>query len=343
MNTPLENTLPTGIRKAAIPVASLDMAEADSVLEALEPDQAARIRQAMVDLGRIDPHEQRRVIEEFHRVETMVPEKQPAGIELDDRLAEKLLPWPIPSLAEKSPGGQPADSPAGNTPVFGFLQKAEDEKLAGVLSGERPQMIALVLSHLPPELAGRVLARFSPSQQVDVVHRLIALEETDPQILHEVEEALRSRLSQHVGVQQRPAVGMKALAGILEASSGQLSLQILDNLAAFDRPLAERLSPQPLAFNQLVRLDDTTLEIIFRSLEPDLIAAALLDAPPELGERVRSCLPCRDAESLRQRLADPGPILLSDMEDAQQRVIDHARRLAIEGAADLPRGDPTQP
>ena len=83
MNTLLENTLPTGIRKAAILVASLDMAEADSVLDALEPAQAARVRQAMVDLGRIDPQEQRRVIEEFRRVETMMPEKQPAGIELD--------------------------------------------------------------------------------------------------------------------------------------------------------------------------------------------------------------------------------------------------------------------
>ena len=212
-----------------------------------------------------------------------------------------------------------------------------------MLAGERPQMIALVLSHLPPELAGRVLAKLPASQQVDVVHRLIALEETDPQILHEVEEALRWRLSQHVGVQPRPAVGMKALAGILEASAGRLSLQILDNLAAYDRPLAERLSPQPLPFDQLVRLEDTTLETIFRSLEPDLIATALLDAPPELTDRVTSRLPCRETQALRQKLACPGPILLSDMEDAQQRVIDHARRLAIEGAIDLPRGDSTQP
>jgi len=321
MNTPLENPLPAGIRKAAILVASLDMAEADSVLDALEPAQAARVRQAIVDLGQIDPQEQRRVIEEFRRVETMVPEKQPAGIELDDRLAE---------------------APAENSPPFGFLQEAEDENLAGVLAGERPQMIALVLSHLPPELAGRVLAKLSPSLQVDVVHRLIALEETDPQILHEVEEALRSRLSQHVGVQRRPAVGMKALAGILEASAGQLGRQILDNLAAYDQPLAERLSPQPLPFDQLVRLHDTTLETIFRSLEPDLIAAALLDAPPELTDRVINCLPCRDTQALRQKLAHPGPILLSDLEDAQQRVVDHARCLAIEGAIDLPRGDSTQ-
>ena len=93
----------------------------------------------------------------------------------------------------------PADSraaPAGHP--FRFLQETEAEKLVRVLGSERPQTIALVLSHLSPVRAGAVLARLPENVQVDVIHRLVDLEETDPEILREVEEALRSRLSQQV-------------------------------------------------------------------------------------------------------------------------------------------------
>ena len=86
---------------------------------------------------------------------------------------------------------------------FGFLHEAEEENLAQLLAGERPQTIALVLSHLPAERAGDVLARFAPVQQVEVVRRLVDLENSDPEALHDVERALESRLSQQFASRQR--------------------------------------------------------------------------------------------------------------------------------------------
>ena len=128
---------------------------------------------------------------------------------------------------------------------FRFLQETEAEKLVRVLGSERPQTIALVLSHLAPVRAGAVLARLPENVQVDVIHRLVDLEETDPEILREVEEALRSRLSHaSVEMQRRRVAGLQAVAGILQATDGRVGMQILDNLASRDRALAEKLGPR---------------------------------------------------------------------------------------------------
>jgi flagellar motor switch protein FliG len=237
------STQDDGIRKAAILVASLDRATADVVLDQLAPQQAQRVRQFLVELDEdsIDAKEQRRVIDEFFRVGPMVPKREPPGIELDERLARRL------SMPQTDSTADAACRPlASDSRPFRFLHEAEAEKLARVLAGERPQTIALVLSHLPADRAGSVLVRLQGALQADVVRRLVDLEETDPQILRDVERALESHLSQHVRMQRRRVAGMKAIAGILEASQSRVGMQILDNLATYDQHLAERLSPPAL-------------------------------------------------------------------------------------------------
>jgi len=337
----------SGIRKAAILVASLDMAGADAILDQLEPEQAARVRRTVVDLGQIDPQEQRRVIDEFRRIGPMVPDRQPPGIELDDRLARKLAARPNRVFSVLSPSEKPrardraaeTETGAATAKPFSFLQKAEADKLARTLDGERPQTIALVLSQIPPEQAGCVLAQFSAALQAEVIQRLVELEETDPEILREVEQALQSRLSVHVEPRRRRVAGMKAISDILEASGGGIGARILENLAEHDGTLAERLGPRAIQFQELTELDDASLRAIFQVAEPELTFVALVGASPRLIERIARHLSPDEAATLRHKLDHPGPIRLSDVEDARCRVAETARRLAAEGVVELPQND----
>ncbi len=284
-----------GIRKAAVLVSGLDSSEADAVLDALGPEQAACVRDAMIALREIDTQEQRHVIDEFRRVGTMVPDKQPAGIELSD-------------------------------PPFCYLQETDVERLADVLADERPQTIALVLSQLPPERAGRVLAKLHGPLQVEVIHRLVDLEETDPEVLRDVDRALRSQLTPHFANGRRRVAGMDAVAEIIEAAGDRLSMKILDNLAEHDRALAERFCPAAVEFDDLARFDDATLLEIFRSVEPELMMTALIGAPPELIDRFTGCLPHHEAEALRVELDHPGPVRLNDVDAAREHIATFSRR-----------------
>jgi flagellar motor switch protein FliG len=162
--------------------------------------------------------------------------------------------------------------------------------------------------------------------QAEVVRRLVDLEETDPVILREVEKALEARLSRQVQMQRRRVAGIGAISGILEESSGDVSMAILDNLAVRDHTLAEQLGPPPLHFDDLEELDDASLAAAFRAVEPPWVMPALLGASPRLIERALSGLPYDQAEEIRSQLQNPGPIRLSDVETARKRIAEIARR-----------------
>jgi len=224
------------------------------------------------------------------------------------------------------------------SPPFRFLQQAEDDKLVKILGSERPQTIALVLSHLPPEQAGAVLVRFAPAAQVEIIRRLVDLEETHPEILREVGHALEVRLSEQVRMQRRRVAGLAAVEGILEASGSHVSTQIFENLAALDRSLADKLGPQRLEFSELAYQDDQTLATLLTAAGRELWMLALVGAPPALLQRVLRRLPAAEAEAFRHHLDHLGPTRLSDVEESRRRIEELARRLVVEHRITLNAG-----
>ena len=160
-----------------------------------------------------------------------------------------------------------------------------------------------------------------------MIHRLVDLEETDPQVLREVEEALRSRLSEQVEMQRRRVTGLQAVSGILQATDGRLGMQILDNLASRDRALAEKLGPRQLTFDDLADLNEGVLAEVFDEAGPELMLPALFGAAPGLVTRLLAHLPHADARAVRRRLDHPGPIRLGDLEEARRQVARIASRL----------------
>lgn len=343
----IATTADQGIRKVAILVTSLDQASADLVLDQMDAEQARRVRQAIMDLDAIDPDEQREIVAEFRRCCEGSPASassgagQPRGlmpgVEVDGELARKFAPPRLdpPETEDREP------PPSG--PPFRFLREAETDKLVRVLANERPQTIALVLSHMPPQQAGDVLSRLNAGLQVDVIRRLVDLEETDPQILREVERGLQSRLFEQVRMQRRRVAGLSAVAGILEACDEAVGTEILDNLNLHDRQLAERLGPDRVEFADLLAADDESLAATLRAAESEWVQLALVGAPPEWSDRLLGLLPDAQARQVRHDLRYLGPTRLSDVEEARRCLAELARRLAIQRRIRLPhrRGRPS--
>jgi flagellar motor switch protein FliG len=332
----------SGIRKAAILVASLDEAAADLLLEQLSPRSAGLVRQAAARLGEIDGGRRQRVIDEFRRIKPMMPDRCPAGIDLDGPLASQLARVPADEAIEeawpenctaaadfygqkrfKSPLRTVAE-PVGSERPFGFLDSAEEAQLLAILSGERPQTIAMVLSHLPPARAGEVLTRLAPPLQAEAIRRLAESENTDKETLREVEQAMEARLSRQFATAER---GPQTLARIIEACEGGVAQIILENLAAHDEPLAERLGRRVVRFEELAELNAATLHTVIRAAEPEVVQAALIGAPPRLIERIISSMGREEAKHLRRQLDCTGPIRLSDVEEAQRRLAGLAQRI----------------
>ena len=330
-------TKQNGIRKAAILVSVLSPAAAGRLLAQVPPEQAEEVRRVQSVMGTVDAQEQRAVLEEFFH---LAPEP---AVELDESLARKIAAGHGERAPEGSPhapreeagraepeDGRQAERDEYKTPPFRFLQQAEGDKLVKILSNERPQTIALVLAHLPPQQAGAVLVRFAPAAPVEIIRRLVDLEETHPEILREVGHALEVRLSEQVHMQRRRVAGLAAVEGILDASSGQDREQIFENLAALDRPLADKLGPERLEFSELVYQDEQTLAALLTVAGRELWMLALVGAPPALLQRVLQHLPAAEAQAFRHHLHHLGPTRLSDVEESRRRIEDLARRLVVQ-------------
>jgi flagellar motor switch protein FliG len=319
------------LRKAAILVASLDTPTAVLLLAQMGSQQADQVRHAILRLSDVDPTEQNEIIEEFFRIGPLIPQKHPPGIELDDALARQLA-----SLKpEKASEPEREPEPTSDEPPFRFLHEAEFESLTPFLRREHPQTIAVVLSHLPPDRAGEVLAQLPATVQVEVIRRLVDLDEADPRVLREVERGLESWLSEQSRDRQRRAAGLAAVSAILTAASGGTRRNILTNLTRHDRALAGKLRPDRFHFADLIELDDSTVLAVLKAADPELIVLALAGARAELVQRITRQLPTEQGRALTKALVHLGPTRLADVEESQQALADLAVDLEAEGRITL--------
>lgn len=277
------NYLSETIRKAAILVSILDRDSADALLDQMEPQQAALVRNAVIELDDIPADEQRRVVDEFLRVRKPAPASPPAsdddqGVELElsgeqphnlqeqhptenavpssagERLADEQLasspinerPWLSPAPSAASAGTAPLGETAS---PFQFLHTADGQAVAALLTAEHPQTIAVVLAHLPAPRAAAVLARLPVQTQTEVIRRMVDREETDPAILRDVEATLETHFAQQLRNLQRRELGVAAMQSILGATEQQTRNSILANLSARDTELAARLTATAGAAN----------------------------------------------------------------------------------------------
>jgi flagellar motor switch protein FliG len=324
------------LRKAAMLVASLDERNAEALLAQMTPTQVQAVRHAIETLGPIDAGEQHNVIEEFFRVGPLVPCKQPSGIELDDRLPERLS---ISRTSEKAA----SELASSNTTPFRFLHEAPAHLLTPFLEREHPQTVAVVVSHLPVERAAEILAGLSAELQIEVARRLIDLDEADPEILHEVEQGLEAWLGQQVRGDRRRAAGLAALNNILGAATLQTKQHILANLTRHDRELAAQLkvpSLRVMTFAEVEQLDSAALSVVLQHASRDLLVLALAGSGLGFAERVFELCEPAEAAALTAALRNLGPTRLSDVEHAQRELAEVARQLEVRGeiAPDADRG-----
>lgn len=221
-------------RKAAILIDTLDLQSADALLDQMNEELAAQIREAVMDLRDVDPAERDRIVQQF-----MGGPKTPAddladGVELDPSLVTKLASRP----------DEPVANIVEDSAPFRFLHETTGESLAALLQHEHPQTVAVVVSNLPSARAADMVGRLSPDLQADVLSRVADLDETDPEIIQEIEREIQTSLESELRMTQRRTAGVAAVRSILEAADTIDRDVILSNLSRHDTRLAAQIDPR---------------------------------------------------------------------------------------------------
>ena len=221
---------------------------------------------------------------------------------------------------------------------FEFLRRTPAEQIVVFLRNESPQTIALVISNLHTTLAAQVLSQIDPEIQADVALRIALMAETRPEVVAQVESVMRSRLSA-VGAQEyATAGGVKALADILNGSDRSTERNVLDELAKADGELAEEIRLLLFTFEDVVKLDDRSIQMVLKEVDQKDLAIALRGVSDEVSHRIYANMSERGAELLKEEIDFQPPQRRRVVEEAQGRIVGVVRRLEEGGAIVISRG-----
>lgn len=320
------------IRKAAIFLLGLDKAVAAKVLAKMEPAMVEAVTVEIAKLSDIDSDEQTGVFNEFLQLRRSHFGGERGGMETVRELIEQSLgPEGAGALLEN------VRQSIQSVP-FGFLQRADPENLVAFIAEEHPQTIALILSHLPPHHSAAVLNGLALDKQVEIIRRVAMMEQTSPDVIQEIEQGLEARLATIVNQQFERAGGVGAVAEMLNVTDRTTERTILENLEQEDPDLVEQIRRLMFVFDDLMKLDDRSMQAVFKNVETSQWALALKGASAELKEKVFSNMSSRAATLLQEEIEYLGPVRLSAVEQAQQQIVDVVRRL--EDAGEVVVGGP---
>lgn len=314
-----------GITKAAILLLTLDAKTAAEMLKQLPPAAVEEVTRELAGLGRVPDALRSAVIEEFYTLSIANKYANEGGLDYAKVLLQESLD---PTSAAKVL--QQIQTQVQKTP-FAFLQKAESENVLTFIQDEHPQTIALIVCHLPHHKAAEIMGGLPAQKQIEVIKRVANMEQTNPEVIKEVERGLESRLSSMLMQSMEKAGGIPTVAEILNLTDRSTEKSIMEGLEAEDPDLVEQIRRLMFVFEDVKQVDDKGIQSILKEVDNDELALALKTASEELKNKIFKNMSERAAQLIKEDMQFMGPVRVSDVEAAQQRIVDIVRRLEDSG------------
>lgn len=321
-------------QKAAAVMVAVGSDRAAKVLEHLGEEEVEQLTMEIATLGDVPPEHLERILTEF-RTEAEAQQHLLSGGEGQAReLLRKLHGADADEIIDRlmaTTQSQP----------FHFVRLHEPSEVLQHLRDEHPQTIALVLAHLPARLGASLLGGLEAATQASVAARLATLERADPAVVRRVEEALRTRLGE---VRRRSGRrdGVKELADLLNQTDRTTERAILADLEQQDPALAERVRALMFVFEDIVNLDDRSMQEVLRQVDPARLAVAFKGISEELRAAMERNLSERARTTVAEEMDLLGAVRISEVEESQSEIVRIVHQLEQEGVITINRGDEEQ-
>jgi flagellar motor switch protein FliG len=221
---------------------------------------------------------------------------------------------------------------------FDFVRNTDPAQLLNFIQGENSQTIALIMSYLDPEQAAAILSSLPSERQTEVAKRIAIMDSTLPEIIREVENTLEKKISA-LGTQDHTiAGGINAIVQILNKVDRSTEKTILETLEVQDPVLSEEIKKLMFVFEDIITMDDRSIQLVLREVESKDLALALKGASEDVANKIKRNMSKRASEMLEEEITFLGPVRLRDVEEAQQRIVNTIRRLEEAGEIIISRG-----
>jgi len=314
-----------GLEKSATLLIALGEDLAAEVLRQLGPREVQKLGHAMATLKSVPRVKVEAILDEFHQTAL---EHGAVHVDTDNY---------IRSVLTKALGDDKASNlisrilQGGETSGIEGLKWMDAPTVADLIKNEHPQIIATILVHLEHDQASEILNHFTERLRNDVVLRIATLEGIQPAALRELNDAMMRILSGSASVKRTAMGGVRTVAEILNFIGATNETSVVDAIREYDPDLAQKILDEMFVFENLMDIDDRSIQLILREVQSDSLILALKGASPDLREKIFKNMSQRAAEMLREDLESKGPVRLSEVEAEQKEILKIVRRLADEG------------
>ncbi len=320
------------LEKVAILLLALGEDITAEVFKRLPPKMVRQIARHMAELSNVPASDVEAVVEEFLKF----AEEQKFIVKGGEDIARNIL---LKALGDKAKDIAPDLVIKEKIDPFRALQKVHPRFIADMLKNEHPQAVAFILAKLGPEKASQVLPYLPEKLRFDVVRRMVKLENVSHIAIQEIEETLRQQLSKVEVSSQEILGGVKMVADLLNLTDREITEDILSKIEQENPELAEEIRDKMFVFDDIVMLDDKSIQTLLREIPNDVLLLALKTASDEIKEKFFKNMSSRAAEMLKEDLETMGPVKVSEVENAQKEIVKTIRRLMAEGKIALGKGE----
>jgi flagellar motor switch protein FliG len=322
----------TGRQKAAILLISLGPDVSAQIFKHLREEEIEQLTLEIANVRKIDSSEKEMILSEFHQICVAQEFISQGGITYAKDILEKALG------SSKAMDIINRLTATLQVRPFDFARKADPAQILNFIQNENSQTIALVLSYLQSEQASIILSSLPQEKQADVAKRIALMDSTSPEVISQVERVLEQKLSSTVTQDYTNAGGISAIVQILNGVDRGTERTILDSLEIQDPELAEEIKKRMFVFEDIVNIDNRSIQRIIRDIENADLQLALKVASEEVREAIFKNMSKRMAETFREEMEFMGPVRLRDVEEAQTRIVATIRRLEEAGEIIIARG-----
>ena len=321
-----------GLQKAAVLLITLGPERASDVFKHLKEDEIEQLTLEIANTRSVSPAQKEAVLNEFYEVCLAQQYIAEGGIGYAKDLLQKAL------------GEDKAQEVLGKLTAslqvrpFEFIRKTEASQILNFIQDEHPQTIALILSYLSPQQAAGIISALTPDKQTDVAKRIAMMDRTSPDVIKEVENILEQKLASLVSQDYTIVGGVDSVVEVLNTVDRGTEKHIMENLEIEEPELADEIRKKMFVFEDILLLDDRSIQRVLREVENSELAIALKNANEEVQNVIFNNMSTRLVDMIKEDMEYMGPVRLKDVEEAQQKIVNIIRKLEDSAEIVISRG-----
>jgi flagellar motor switch protein FliG len=327
----VQYALLSGQEKAAILLSALGPTTTKLIFKHMKDNDVKRMINTMSSLTKSPIWMVKRVLEEFYSAIN-----EDAELLFSENKGRDFILGTLGEDRAKQLLGQIVD--VGNNNTLESLELVDTRTLANFLINEHPQTIALICAHLPVEKKVDVLRKLPEGLQAEVVLRVANLDFVSPELIAQLDDVLKTELSTLGSIDTQQLGGIEPIADMLNLMDKNSEKNIMARVEEKDPELAEEIRKLMFVFEDVVYVDDKGIQELLKIVDNQKLVIALKTAPDDVKTKLFKNMSNRAATLLKEDLDAMGPTKISDVEKAQQEIVQQLKDLEGKGKAIISRG-----